>query len=51
MRWYTVNHRLTMREAGQRVQPNLNQFTVTASVIQTFRLDNRYVTEILYTTK
>ncbi|KAL1270805.1 hypothetical protein QQF64_029821 [Cirrhinus molitorella] len=29
-----------MREAGQRVQPNLSRFTV-ASVIRTFRLENR----------
>ncbi len=40
-----VDHGLTMREAGQRVQPNLSHFTV-ASVIRTFRLENRYVTKI-----
>ncbi|XP_039882743.1 uncharacterized protein LOC120730413 isoform X3 [Simochromis diagramma] len=31
-----------MREAGQRVHPHLSRFTV-ASVIRTFRLENRYV--------
>ncbi|KAL1252293.1 hypothetical protein QQF64_020089, partial [Cirrhinus molitorella] len=29
-----------MREAGQRVQPNLSRFTV-ASIIRTFREENR----------
>ncbi len=29
---HVINHGLTMREAGQRVQPNLSRFTV-ASVI------------------
>lgn len=42
---HVINHGLTMREAGQRVQPNLSRFTV-ASVIRTFRLENRYVTKI-----
>ncbi|XP_016341056.1 uncharacterized protein LOC107693786 [Sinocyclocheilus anshuiensis] len=37
---HVINHGLTMREAGQRVQPNLSRFTV-ASVIRTFRLENR----------
>jgi len=41
--WSVINHGLTMREAGQRVQPNLSRFTV-AGIIQTFRNDNRYVT-------
>nr|XP_024660254.1 uncharacterized protein LOC112435651 [Maylandia zebra] len=31
---------MTMREAGQRVQPNLSRFTV-ASIIRTFREENR----------
>ncbi len=37
-----INHSLTMREAGQRVHPHLSRFTV-ASIIRTFRLENRYV--------
>ncbi|KAK0136831.1 hypothetical protein N1851_027004 [Merluccius polli] len=37
---HVVNHGLTLREAGLRVQPNLNRYTV-ASVIRTFRLENR----------
>ncbi|KAI2657470.1 Insertion element IS630 uncharacterized 39 kDa protein [Labeo rohita] len=37
---HVIHHGLTMREAGQRVQPNLSRFTV-ASVIRTFRLENR----------
>ncbi|XP_035656281.2 uncharacterized protein LOC118402297 [Oncorhynchus keta] len=37
---HVINHGLTMREAGQRVQPNLSRFTV-ASVIRTFRLEYR----------
>jgi hypothetical protein len=37
---HVLNHGLTMREAGQRVQPNLSHYTV-ASVIRTFRNDNR----------
>ncbi len=35
-----VNHGLTMREAGQRVQPHLSRYTV-ASIIRTFRNENR----------
>lgn len=45
---HVINHGLTMQEAGQRVQPNLSRFTV-ASVIPTFRLENRYVTNISFT--
>ncbi|KAJ8332052.1 hypothetical protein SKAU_G00429700 [Synaphobranchus kaupii] len=37
---HVVNYGLTMKEAGQRVQPNLSRFTV-ASVIRTFRNENR----------
>ncbi|GAA6076168.1 uncharacterized protein LOC114473168 isoform X1, partial [Tachysurus ichikawai] len=37
---HVVNHGLTLREAGLRVQPNLSRYTV-ASVIRTFRLENR----------
>ncbi|XP_049319290.1 uncharacterized protein LOC111190584 [Astyanax mexicanus] len=37
---HVVNHGLTMREAGQRVQPNLSRYTV-ASIIRTFRNENR----------
>ncbi len=40
---HVINHGLTMREAGLRVQPNLSRFTV-ASIIQTFRNENRYAT-------
>ncbi len=39
---HVINHGLTMREAGQRVLPHLSRFTV-ASIIRTFRLENRYV--------
>ncbi len=39
---HVINHGLTMREAGQRVHPHLSRFTV-ASIIRTFRLENRYV--------
>lgn len=45
---HVINHGLTMREAGQRVQPNLSRFTV-ACVIRTFRLEYRYVTNISFT--
>ena len=38
---HVVNHGLTLRAAGLRVQPNLSRFTV-ASVIRAFRLENRY---------
>jgi len=37
---HVLVHGLTMREAGQRVQPNLSRFTV-ASIIRTFREENR----------
>lgn len=37
---HVVNHDLTLREAGLRVQPSLSRYTV-ASVIRTFRLENR----------
>ncbi len=37
---HVVNHGLTMREAGQRVQPHLSRYTV-ASIIRTFRNENR----------
>src|SRR4029434_790624 len=36
---HVVNHDLSMREAGQRVQPNLSRHTV-ASIVHTFRNDN-----------
>ncbi|XP_026100199.1 uncharacterized protein LOC113071049 [Carassius auratus] len=35
-----INHGMTLREAGQRVQPNLSRYTV-ASIIRTFRNENR----------
>src|SRR4029434_6484753 len=35
-----VNHGLSMREAGQRVQPNLSRFTV-AAILWTFRRGDR----------
>ncbi|XP_078019105.1 uncharacterized protein LOC144458964 [Epinephelus lanceolatus] len=37
---HVINHGLTMREAGQRLHPNLSCFTVS-SIIRTFRLENR----------
>ncbi|KAL2085754.1 hypothetical protein ACEWY4_019074 [Coilia grayii] len=37
---HVINHGLSMREAGQRVHPNLSRYTV-ASIIRTFRLENR----------
>ncbi|XP_045560151.1 uncharacterized protein [Salmo salar] len=37
---HVINHGLTMREAGHRVQPNFSRFTV-ACVIRTFRLEYR----------
>jgi len=43
---HVVNHGLTLREAGLRVQPNLSRYTV-ASVIRTFRLENRYCKNII----
>ena len=38
---HVLNHGLSMREAGQSVQPNLSRFTV-AAIIRTFRMENRY---------
>lgn len=43
---HVVNHGLTLREAGLRVQPNLSRYTVE-SVIRTFRLENRYCKNII----
>ncbi|XP_039608400.1 uncharacterized protein LOC120528320 isoform X1 [Polypterus senegalus] len=37
---HVINHRLTMAEAGRRVQPNVPRSTVS-SIIQTFRRENR----------
>ena len=37
---HVINHGLTLREAGLRVQPNLSRNTV-ATVIRTFRRENR----------
>nr|XP_023693770.1 uncharacterized protein LOC111857305 [Paramormyrops kingsleyae] len=37
---HVINHGLTLREAGLRVQPNLSRYTV-ASVIRTFRQEHR----------
>lgn len=37
---HVINHGMTLREAGQRVQPNLSRYTV-ASIIRTFRNENR----------
>lgn len=37
---HVVNHGLTMREAGQRVQPHLSRYSV-ASIIRTFRKERR----------
>ncbi|KAJ8416243.1 hypothetical protein AAFF_G00382650 [Aldrovandia affinis] len=37
---HVLLHGMSMREAGQRVQPNLSHFTV-ASIIRTFREENR----------
>jgi len=33
---HVLVHGMTMKEAGQRVQPNLSRFTIT-SIIRTFR--------------
>ena len=44
---HVINNGLTMREAGQRVQPNLSHYMV-ASIIRTFRLENRYVFNFLH---
>ncbi|XP_048019756.1 transcription termination factor Rho-like [Megalobrama amblycephala] len=37
---HVINHGLSLREAGQRVQPNINKSTV-ASIIRTFQRENR----------
>ena len=37
---HVLNHGLSMREAGQSVQPNLSRFTVAAI---NFRMENRYL--------
>ncbi len=39
---HVLVHGMTMREAGQQVQPNVSRFTV-ASIIRTFREENRYL--------
>ncbi len=39
---HVLVHGMTMREVGQRVQPNVNRFTV-ASIIRSFREENRYL--------
>ncbi len=36
---HVINHGMTLREAGQWVQPNLSRYTV-ASIIRTFRNEN-----------
>ncbi len=46
---HVINHGLSMREAGQRVHPNLSRYTV-ASIIRTFRLENRYIFKFLLQT-
>lgn len=37
---HVINHGLSLREAGQRVQPVLNRNTV-ASIVRIFRQENR----------
>lgn len=37
---HVLNHGLTMREAGLRVQPNLSRYTI-ASIVRTFRNELR----------
>ena len=37
---HVVNHGMSMREAGQRVQPNLSRYTV-AGIIRIFLNENR----------
>ena len=37
---YVINRGLTLREAGQRVQPNIPKSTV-ASIVRTYRNANR----------
>lgn len=44
---HVINHGMTLKEAGQRVQPNLSRYTV-ASIIRTFQNENRLV-QSLYT--
>ncbi|XP_027132846.1 uncharacterized protein LOC113747943 [Larimichthys crocea] len=39
---HVINHGMSLREAGQRVQPNLSRYTV-AGIIRTFRNENRIV--------
>ncbi len=46
---HVINHGLSMREAGQRVHPNLSRYTV-ASIIRTLRLENRYIFKFLLQT-
>ena len=38
---HVLNHGLSMREAGQKVQPNLSHFTV-AAIIRIFRMEYKY---------
>ena len=38
---HVLSHGLSMREAGQKVQPNLSRFTV-AAIIRIFRMENKY---------
>ncbi len=45
---HVINHGLSTREAGQRVHPNLSRYT--ASIIRTFRLENRYIFKFLLQT-
>ena len=40
---HVINHGLSMKEAGLRVQPNLPRSTV-ASIVRIFRQTNRYYT-------
>lgn len=37
---HVINHGLSLREAGERVQPNIRRSTV-ASIIRTFKQTNR----------
>ncbi len=46
---HVINHGLSMRESGQRVHPNISRYTV-ASIIRTFRLENRYIFKFLLQT-
>lgn len=39
---HVINHGLTMKEAGKRVHPQVNRFTV-ATIIRTLKRENRYV--------